>query len=668
MADKLCKVCNKAVNRKNPGLQCGSFCARFYHGQCINIVGNQLDSLRTEGVSWKCLDCRSRSRTSVGASLSTELLAVNDALPGDSASNALGKIRAELRQIREQQALLLESVNFCSNKISDFENEIHKLNDYIRKTDQLFTENKKLKSDLDGLQSKMNDLEQVSRSNNIEIQGVPERNNEDLYNILEKIGTYIDCKINPISIDYVHRVQSNHNSTDNKTKNIIVKFISKREKDRFLLSAKTKRIGNNSSPKMSLDGVSDAFYINEHLTLTNKILYREAEQQKPRTSDKDLKTKKDKDSEIHGGTNNRNEANEDMELLAGIDSNDAEKVFKPEKSIPRSPTQNIIIPASSAPVISQEGTQKRPRSESSPELQFTKRQCEGTKNATEVDDQQTVRQNELTNSQMNTTEWQIMNIMTAIEKIEEVAKKGGSGGSADDNENSKNDLADAIDTKQTEGGFKNIKGMRNGAVIVESHNRSQQEKLKAELKNKSHITVKETQNLEPMFLITGIEKGFEDEELIKELVRLNSEIEQELGQDIQQDIKVIARRQCRNPIKENVVLQAPAPISKWFLKKQLVDFDLVKIHVQEHFNLAVCFKCCGFGHVAKYCSANACCHKCGGGHAGKDCTENEWKCPNCEKMKFGVAQHSARDINCPVYKKRLERFKQNINYESETFL
>ncbi|XP_074031348.1 uncharacterized protein [Leptinotarsa decemlineata] len=128
---------------------------------------------------------------------------------------------------------------------------------------------------IQSLQSKVNDLDQASHSNNLEIQGIPEKRNEDLLNIVEKIGAYINCNVTPHTVDYALRVQSNHNSSNTTSKNIIVKFTSRKERDLFLMAVKTKRIRNNNSAKMSLDGISDAFYINEHLTLANKLLYRD---------------------------------------------------------------------------------------------------------------------------------------------------------------------------------------------------------------------------------------------------------------------------------------------------------------------------------------------------------------------------------------------------------
>ena len=165
-----------------------------------------------------------------------------------------------------------------------------------------------------------------------------------------------------------------------------------------------------------------------------------------------------------------------------------------------------------------------------------------------------------------------------------------------------------------------------------------------------------------MFLITGIEKGLSNEEFIEEIERLNYEIVQELGYSVSDKIQIIGKKQCHNQNKENWILQAAPSIAKWFLKKGKIFFDLVTVHVQEHYNLAQCFKCSGFGHVSKYCLEKQCCHKCGNEHNGSDCTDNVLKCPNCTKLKLNDLSHSARDKTCPAYRRRLNAFKKDIKY------
>ena len=221
-------------------------------------------------------------------------------------------------------------------------------------------------------------------------------------------------------------------------------------------------------------------------------------------------------------------------------------------------------------------------------------------------------------------------------------------------------------TNDTNGGFKNIRHLKSGAIIIESHDQTQQEKLKVALQDKKHLQAKEFQGSDPMFVVTGIEKGFSDEEFVKEIIRLNNEIETELGYEVYEKIKVITKKQCRNVAKENWILQASPEVAKWFLKRNVINFDFLKVYVQEHLNLAICFRCSGFGHVAKYCNEKQCCPKCGKQHASKDCIEETLKCPNCIKQKFKEAEscHSARDSSCPVYKRHLNRYRKNINYQS----
>ena len=223
-------------------------------------------------------------------------------------------------------------------------------------------------------------------------------------------------------------------------------------------------------------------------------------------------------------------------------------------------------------------------------------------------------------------------------------------------------LKQEINIKDIGKGFKNIRHTKTGAIVIESFDKNQQEKLKAAVQTKENMNVRESQSTNPMFMITGIEKGFTDEEFLQEIERLNNEIVQELGYNISDKIQVVAKKQCRNPTKENWILQSEPAIAKWFLKRGKIFCDLLTVYVQEHINLALCFKCCGFGHVAKHCSEKECCHKCGKDHKGTECKEENYKCPNCTKLKLEELKHSARDQDCPVYKRRLNTFKNNINY------
>ncbi|KAL3279799.1 hypothetical protein HHI36_017307 [Cryptolaemus montrouzieri] len=139
-------------------------------------------------------------------------------------------------------------------------------------TDRLVSENRELKSQVAELNSRLNTIEQYSRSNNLEIQGVTKKNDENL-DIVCSIAQHLDFNITESMIDPVHRVPTRK---ENGTKNIIVRFQNRRKKEVIMAAAKTKRLlGNGGSPGFQIDGVSKSLFINEHLTSTNK-LYIEA--------------------------------------------------------------------------------------------------------------------------------------------------------------------------------------------------------------------------------------------------------------------------------------------------------------------------------------------------------------------------------------------------------
>lgn len=167
-----------------------------------------------------------------------------------------------------------------------------------------------------------------------------------------------------------------------------------------------------------------------------------------------------------------------------------------------------------------------------------------------------------------------------------------------------------------------------------------------------------------MFTIIGIRTGYSNEEFVLELVRLNSDVENDLQiRNVDAQIKVIARKKCRNPYKENFILEAPPNIAKWFLKKQKVFFDLVNVHFQKHIKLAFCHNCCGFQHIAKRCKDKACCYQCGGEHTRKSGVFEFLNCSNWTKIKL----RGEDGKHAPAIQRRLEQYKSHIDY-SEPFL
>lgn len=283
---KNCAICDETVNKKKPGIQCAASCDRFFHGQCAGLANKQLDALRMDGISWRCSDCRGVDANTRGSLVSAVggpsppttrsfAAARENAGRGDLIA-ALDGIHSELKAIKDQQSLFSSSVNFCSDKISDFEDKLNRINEWMRATDRILRQNADIKASVSSLDSRLSELEQSARSRNIEIQGIPEKSNENLIEVVKKIAEYIDIDVNQNEIEHVHRIKPKQ-SDKTKIKSIIVEFRSRKIKEDFLAKSKQRRMrGDKGSSKMNIPGLSECFFVNEHLTLANKILYKEA--------------------------------------------------------------------------------------------------------------------------------------------------------------------------------------------------------------------------------------------------------------------------------------------------------------------------------------------------------------------------------------------------------
>lgn len=278
---KVCVDCTGRLTAKSPGLQCG-FCDRYFHSKCVGISSSTLKIYQSEGTYWKCKSCRSSSPNN------KSIVITSDGDDGESAldvpSNTetsldtiiiLNEIRADIRAMSARYDELLKSVTFCSDKVSDFERGLNKLNEKTKIVDRLVSENNELKKEVSSLTARLDDADQYSRLNNLEICGVPEQSNENILSIVTSISEHIGCPIALSDVDVAHRVASFGSSRD-RSRNIIVRFGLRRKKEELLAAVKTFRRGSvaEGASGISVPTISNNIYVNEHLTVSNKNLLK----------------------------------------------------------------------------------------------------------------------------------------------------------------------------------------------------------------------------------------------------------------------------------------------------------------------------------------------------------------------------------------------------------
>lgn len=207
--------------------------------------------------------------------------AVNTALAGEMSkiSETLADINVNIRKLNadnvgitktlsETNSRLMEmekSLNFSAERQDLLENKVKVLEESIPPANAMSIQ-------IQALENKVADLEQQARQCNIEICNLPERRNENLMNILESIGKEINHPIRNTDVASVHRVP--HADQKNpRPKNIIVKLTSRLSRDNVISAYRATK--GLDSTKLSITGSPHRIFLNEHLTLKNKHLFRQ---------------------------------------------------------------------------------------------------------------------------------------------------------------------------------------------------------------------------------------------------------------------------------------------------------------------------------------------------------------------------------------------------------
>ncbi|XP_075534936.1 uncharacterized protein LOC142570436 [Dermacentor variabilis] len=122
----------------------------------------------------------------------------------------------------------------------------------------------RLRKSLGDLKKDLVELKQYSRRNNIELKGVPETENENLNDTVQKVAKCLKLDLSASDIDIAHRVPVKGSGLPN----IIMKFNSRCARDKFFKAAKKNRLNT----KMIGFEDNDPIFVNDHLCPENKIL------------------------------------------------------------------------------------------------------------------------------------------------------------------------------------------------------------------------------------------------------------------------------------------------------------------------------------------------------------------------------------------------------------
>lgn len=192
----------------------------------------------------------------------------------------IADVKKEFNALRCEYSVVKQQVADLSRDVSDVQESLQfhtNAHDQLKKQ----VENISVKTEATGsshpmlrsLESKIDTMEQQARQCNLEVSNLPEKRGENLMSILESIGSLVGCTIGKTDIIAVHRVP-HAQAQDKRPKNIVVKFTNCVLRDNIISAYRLKK--GLTSNQLGISGAPVRIYLNEHLTLRNKQLFREA--------------------------------------------------------------------------------------------------------------------------------------------------------------------------------------------------------------------------------------------------------------------------------------------------------------------------------------------------------------------------------------------------------
>ncbi|XP_022201389.2 uncharacterized protein LOC111058195 [Nilaparvata lugens] len=159
---------------------------------------------------------------------------------------------------------LLKSVDECKNKLTNYNEILGRQDELIKKQNeiiqQLQKENELLKNKFAELDARVEDQEQYSRRNTIEVFGILESQGENAENLVLDVCKELGVKITAEAISVAHRLKKFGNQ---RSAGIIVKFVRRKDADELLRRRKEKR--NLTAQDVGFPGDKSPIFIYQSL-------------------------------------------------------------------------------------------------------------------------------------------------------------------------------------------------------------------------------------------------------------------------------------------------------------------------------------------------------------------------------------------------------------------
>ncbi|KAI5642523.1 hypothetical protein NE865_05550 [Phthorimaea operculella] len=315
-----CAACGEKILDLN-FLEC-TMCEQLYDNKCLNIKTEELEKMsQGQKETWLCPECTCKEKRPVSNRTNTPVRAAgplnntftmnnnvnkvrgsgNRADPGDNSGSTssnnvnhteiidprqeiqrfTGELRAlgeEMSKFRSAMSDLTDTIRAQNDRISKLEIKMDSLEAKVNERQTCTCDVTLLETTIAQLQEEIQERDQETLANDVEITGIPEEGNENTTHLLLAIGKKLGMNLEASEFVKASRVgptrQPSEEGKPSRPRPIAVRFVHRERRDALLQAARTRR--KISTEGLGLSGSSRPFYINERLTKHNRQLFHKS--------------------------------------------------------------------------------------------------------------------------------------------------------------------------------------------------------------------------------------------------------------------------------------------------------------------------------------------------------------------------------------------------------
>lgn len=231
-----CGKCKEGIEANKAHMHCKG-CGDDLHFDCGNYKQSSWSSISQKRKNqWRCEKCRTSAAAASNGTNQDPEEGGEEKLNVASVMAALNGFKDIVEEMKEENS---RSMQFISQQYEDIMGGQNQIKDNIvgmeAQINNLTAQLKEKDAIIKDLQSRIADLEQYTRKNNIEIHGVSETRDEDVEEIVCNIGRAIGVNITEKDIEAAHRVPTRRKDTPQP---IIVRFQSRKVKNQVMAKRK----------------------------------------------------------------------------------------------------------------------------------------------------------------------------------------------------------------------------------------------------------------------------------------------------------------------------------------------------------------------------------------------------------------------------------------------